>query len=284
MTSFRGAEHRSSLDFRFLRRRPDTHKGDYGHLLVIGGSVGMVGAPILCAEAALRSGAGLVSLAVPKAIYPITARKAPPELMVHSFSESLPALLKRVNVIALGPGLSRGPAQKTLVRRLLSRATQPLVIDADGIIPLKGLKKLPRPSGAGETVLTPHPGEMAKLLGIPIKEVQADRKGIALRTAKKLNAVVVLKGHRTAVASPAGRVYLNSTGNPGMATAGMGDVLTGAIAALIGQGADAFHAAVAGVYLHGLAGDLAAKKVGQVSLTAGDLLAHLPAAFQRVAR
>ena len=266
-----------------VHRRAESHKGDYGHVLVIGGAKGMTGAPILCAEAALRSGAGLVSLAAPKEVYPVIDRKAPPEIMVQPIS-ALPALLKRASVLAIGPGLGRGPAQKALVRRLLARSKQPMVIDADALLALKGLKGLPRPAGAGEVVLTPHPGEMAGLLGIPIKEVQADRKGIALRTAKKLNAVVVLKGHRTAVASPAGRVYLNSTGNPGMATAGMGDVLTGAIAALIGQGADAFHAAVAGVYLHGLAGDLAAKKVGQISLTAGDLLAHLPAAFQRVAR
>ena len=264
-----------------VHRRAESHKGDYGHLLVIGGAKGMTGAPILCAEAALRSGAGLVSLAAPKEVYPVIDRKAPPEIMVQPIS-ALPALLKRASVLAIGPGLGRGPAQKALVRRLLARSKQPMVIDADALLALKGLKGLPRPAGAGEVVLTPHPGEMAGLLGIPIKEVQSDRKRIALRTAKRLGAVVLLKGHRTVIASPSGRVVFNSTGNPGMATAGMGDVLTGVIAALIGQGADAFHAAVAGAYLHGLAGDLAAKKVGQVSLTAGDVLAHLPAAFRRV--
>ncbi len=271
---------KGSVPSFIVHRRPDSHKGDYGHVLVIGGAVGMTGAPILCAQAALRSGAGLVSLAVPKPVYPVVDRKAPPEIMVHPLSQALPALLERVNVIALGPGLGRGPAQKILVRRLLARARQPVVVDADGIVALKGLKKLPRPSRAGETVITPHPGEMALLLGTTVPRVQSDRKGIAARTAKRLGAVVVLKGHRTVVASPLGRVTVNSTGNPGMATAGMGDVLTGIIAALIGQGADAFHAAVAGVYLHGLAGDLAAKKVGQISLTAGDVLAELPAAFQ----
>ena len=264
-----------------VRRRPDSHKGDYGHVLVIGGAKGMTGAPILCAQGALRSGAGLVSLAAPEEVYPVIDRKAPPEIMVHPL-KSVPALVKRVSVIAVGPGLGRGSAQKRLVRRLLEKSTQPMVADADALFALKGLKKPKRSSRAGEMVITPHPGEMANLLGITAARVQSDRKGIAVATAKRLGAVVVLKGHRTVIASPSGRVVFNSTGNPGMATAGMGDVLTGVIAALIGQGADAFHAAVAGVYLHGVAGDLAAKKVGQVSLTAGDVLAHLPAAFQRV--
>jgi len=265
-----------------LVRRADTHKGDYGHVLVIGGSVGLTGAPILCGLAALRSGAGLVSLAVPQAVYRIIARKAEAELMVHPLPRALPALLKRADVIAIGPGLSRGPAQRALVRQLLARVRQPIVIDADGIIALKGLKKLKRSSGAGGIVLTPHPGEMANLLGIPIKEVQSDRKRIALQTAKRLNAVIVLKGHRTVAASPSGAVYINATGNPGMATGGTGDLLTGMIAAFIGQKMDPFTAAKAAVYLHGLTGDIAAKRIGQVSLLAGDLLASLPAAFRRI--
>ncbi len=273
-----------SKTWHLSRRRADSHKGDYGHVLVIGGARGMTGAPILCGQAALRSGAGLVSLVVPKDVYPVVDRKAPPEVMVHPLPGSLPALLKRASVLAVGPGLGRGSAQTRLVRRLLAKSTQPMVVDADGIFALKGFKKLKRSSRAGETVITPHPGEMANLLGIPIKEVQSDRKGITVATAKRLGAVVVLKGHHTVIASPSGRVVLNSTGNPGMATAGMGDVLTGVIAALIGQGADAFHAAVAGAYLHGLAGDLAAKKVGQVSLTAGDVLAALPEAFKQLSK
>ena len=286
-----------------MRRRLDSHKGDYGHVLVIGGAQGMTGAPILCAMAALRSGAGLVSLAAPEKVYPLIDRKAPPEIMVHPLPGALPSLLKKADVLAVGPGLGRGPAQKALVRRLLAQANQPLVIDADAIIALKGFKgqlkasssrkrgsdSCPR-SGRGQAfrgndsgplILTPHPGEMAGLLGISIKEVQAGRKEVALKTARRLGAVLLLKGHRTVIAGPDGRIRVNTTGNPGMATAGMGDVLTGLIAALIGQGLEAFDAAVAGAHLHGLAGDLAAKKVGQVSLTAGDVLAHLPAAFQR---
>ena len=265
-----------------VHRRADSHKGDYGHVLVIGGARGMTGAPILCAQAALRSGAGLVSLAVPKEVHPIVDKKAPPEMMVHPLPASLTMLLKRASVLAIGPGLGRGMSQTRLVRRLLAKSTQPAVIDADGISALKGLKKLKRSYRAGEIVITPHPGEMANLLGTTAARVQSYRKGIAVTTAKRLGTVVLLKGHRTVIASPSGRVVLNTTGNPGMATAGMGDVLTGVIAALIGQGADAFHAAVAGAYLHGLAGDLAAKKVGQVSLTSGDLLAVLPQAIRQV--
>lgn len=279
-TSLRGPKGRSNLDFRFLRRRSGTHKGDYGHVLVVGGSVGFTGAPVLCAEAALRSGAGLVSLVVPKRVYPIVARKAPAEIMVHPLPAPAP-LYRKADVIALGPGLSRKPAARALVRRLLACTTQPMVIDADGIMALKGIRTLRRPAGV---VLTPHPGEMALLLGTTVKSVQANRKSIAVKTAQQLGAVVVLKGHRTVIASPKGKAAVNTTGNPGMATGGTGDVLTGVIAALIGQGLDPFAAAKAGVYLHGLAGDLAARRVGQVSLTAGDVLKELPNAFQRAVK
>lgn len=262
-----------------LNRRPNTHKGDYGHVLVIGGAEGMTGAPILCGTAALRSGAGLVSLAVPAVVHPVVDRKAPPELMVRPMPKALPALLEKADVLAVGPGMGRGLAQKALVRRLLAKVKQPMVVDADAIIALKGLKKPAKPAEEWKLVLTPHPGEMAGLLGTSIKEVQADRKQTALTAAKKLGAVVVLKGHHTVTASPSGRVRVNETGNPGMATAGMGDVLAGVIAALIGQGLGLFDAAAAGVHVHGLAGDLAAKKVGQVSLTASDVLVALPQAF-----
>lgn len=282
-----------------LRRRTDTHKGDYGHVLVIGGSVGMAGAPILAGHAALRSGAGLVTLAVPGSIYAIAARKAPPELMVHplphrsgtfraSSIQALRPLIAKADVLAVGPGLSQRSEARSFARRLISAVGLPIVLDADGLNAFAGAarKKLAAraKSGASRTplVITPHPGEMARLLGTTTARVQRDRTGIAAKAAKELKAVVVLKGHRTVVADPSGRRYVNSTGNPGMATAGVGDVLTGVIAALIGQGLDPFAAARAGVYLHGLAGDLAARKVGQVSLTAGDLLAALPAAFKRL--
>ena len=270
---------RGPVSSSIVHRRPDSHKGDYGHLLVIGGAVGMTGAPVLCAEAALRSGAGLVSLAVPRVIYPIVARKAPAEIMVHPFSH-LSDLLKRSDVIAIGPGLSQSPPARRLARRLVAIAKVPLVLDADGINAFAGPSRVLLRKAKGPVVITPHPGEMARLLGITAAAVQKDRTGVAKKSAKQLGVTVVLKGHRTVVASPLGKVYINRTGNPGMATGGAGDVLTGVIAALIGQGCEPFTAAKAGVYLHGLAGDSAAQKVGQVSLTAGDLLDHLPAAFR----
>ena len=266
-------------------------------MLVVGGSTGMAGAPILAGYAALRSGAGLVSLAVPGSIYPIVARKAPPELMVHplphcsgtfrsSSIRGLRPLLAKADVLALGPGLSQRPEARAFARRLIGAADLPIVLDADGLNAFAGpaRKKLAARAKQQPLVITPHPGEMARLLGISTAKVQRDRAGIAAKAAKELKAVVVLKGHRTVVADPSGRRYVNSTGNPGMATAGAGDALTGVIAALIGQGLPAFEAARAGVYLHGLAGDLAARKVGQVSLTAGDLLASLPSAFRAAAQ
>ncbi len=276
-----------------LVRRPDTHKGDYGHILVIGGSIGLTGAPCLCAQAALRAGAGLVTLGVPESIYFIVASKLS-EVMVHPLSETpqgtlsgsalsaLMPLIDQADGIALGPGLSQHPATLEAVRRILVRVKVPTVLDADGIAALRGgrsgLWKRPK----GPVVITPHPGEMAQLLGISVESVQRNRRRIVLQAAKALRLVVALKGHRTVVASATGKVYINRTGNPGMATAGMGDVLTGVIAALIGQGLDPFTAATAGVYVHGLAGDLAARRVGQVSLIASDLLEAIPDAFRKI--
>ena len=276
-----------------FKRKADSHKGSYGHLLVIAGSRGMTGAPVLSAESALRSGAGLVSLAVPETVYPVIARKVSSEIMVHPLPDtgrgilsgaslkSAGPLLKRATVLAVGPGLSQASGAQRLVRLLLSTAAQPVVLDADGVVALAGSKKIKRPQGAGPLILTPHPGEMGKLLGLSAGAIQKQRQEAAVGVARTLGAVVLLKGHQTVVASAAGKVYLNETGNPGMASAGMGDVLTGLIAALVGQGCEPFTAAKAGAYLHGLAGDIAVKKVGQISLTAGDVLDALPAAFRQ---
>ena len=252
-------------------------------MLVVGGSVGMAGAPVLTAHAALRSGAGLVTLAVPSSIYPIVARKTPPEIMVQPFTALAP-LLRKADVLALGPGLSQRPEARSFARQLIGAVDLPIVLDADGLNAFAGPARKKLIKRKGQLVLTPHPGEMARLLGISAAAVQRDRAATAVKAARELKAVVVLKGHRTVVADPSGRRYVNTTGNPGMATAGSGDVLTGVIAALIGQGIPAFAAARAGVYLHGLAGDLAASKVGQVSLTAADILAALPSAFKRCVR
>lgn len=254
----------------------------------------MSGAPLLCAQAALRTGAGLVTLAVPRAIYPIVARRVA-EIMVYPLPDgargvltpsALPKirlLLERADLLALGPGLSRGASTLALARGLLRQTQQPIVLDADGIDALKGPKPIRRSAQRDSLVITPHPGEMARLLGKTPSWIQRHRKEVALKTAHSLGAVVVLKGHRTVIASPSGKVRINSTGNPGMATAGMGDLLTGMIAAMIGQHLEPFEAAVAGVYLHGLAGDLAARRVGQVSLIASDLLQAIPDAIRRAA-
>ncbi len=278
-----------------LKRRPDTHKGDYGHVLVVGGSIGFTGAPVLAAQAALRSGAGLVSLAVPESVYFIVASQLI-EVMVHPLPESpsgtlsvnglatLYPLILKSDVIALGPGLSQSPFARKGVHRILTTVDLPIVLDADGINAVSGKDRVVLTKAKGPVVITPHPGEMGRLLGVTTDQVQRDRSRIAEKAAKELKVVVVLKGHRTVVASPTGRTYVNSTGNPGMATAGMGDLLTGMIAALIGQGLEPFTAAKAGAYLHGLAGDLAARRIGQVSLTAGDVLASIPDAFRKVAR
>jgi NAD(P)H-hydrate epimerase len=278
-----------------LKRRPDTSKGDYGHVLAIGGAIGMTGAPVMAAQAALRSGAGLVTVGVPEAIYFIVASKLT-EAMVHPLSATpkgslstsalpfLMPLIDKADCIALGPGLSRDPFTAHAVQQLVAKVDLPIVLDADGVNAFAGADRRKISKAKGPIVITPHSGEMARLLGISVDAVQRSRSHIAKKTAKELKAVVVLKGHRTVVAHPSGGLYVNQTGNPGMATAGMGDLLTGMIAALIGQGCDPFEAAKAGVYLHGLAGDLAARRIGQISLTAGDVLNAIPDAFRRSAR
>ncbi len=275
-----------------LVRRPDTHKGDYGHVLIVGGSVGFSGAPVLASLAALRSGAGLVSLAVPETIYFIAASKLT-EVMVYPLAEtpkgaisvaslnSLRSLLLKADCLAVGPGLSRQPAALAAARKILTSVDLPMVLDADGIAAIAGRHRSSLRKSRGPVVITPHPGEMALLLGVSVDSIQRRRVQVAVKTAKEQRVVVVLKGHKTVVAAPSGRIYINMTGNPGMATAGMGDLLTGMIASFIGQGCDPFSAAKAAVYLHGLAGDIAARRVGQTSLIASDLLESLTEAFKK---
>lgn len=275
-------------------RRPGTHKGTYGHALIAAGGPGRAGAVILAAQGAVRSGAGLVTAAVPEPI-----RETVDGGSVESMTLGLPAdaagelaagavepLLAAAegkDVLALGPGLGQGEATAAAIRQVVLACRLPLVLDADGVNAFAGrhreLADRPAP-----TVLTPHPGEMARLLGTTTAEVQADRLATARRAAAECRAVVVLKGHLTVVAAPEAGVYINSSGNPGMATGGSGDVLTGMIAGLLAQGQGAAAAAIAAVYLHGLAGDGAAERSGEVALAAGDVLAELPAALRRLAR
>lgn len=301
-------------------RAADAHKGTFGRVLVVGGSVGMAGAPALAGLAALRSGAGLVTIAVPESVQPSVAIMCPcattiPLPETRDGRIDPPAAERKLkclglldvppdgappDVVAIGPGVGRGPAKYgTQFWHLIDairRLGVPAVIDADALnlAPQGGREgaKGWRHLGHARTVITPHPGELARLLETSTDQIQADREGHAVRTAQAMQTnsgpdgsppVVVLKGAATIV-TDGELVYTNNSGNPGMATGGSGDVLTGAIAALIGQGMTPFDAAVAGVYFHGLAGDLAAKKLGQVSMIAMDIIEALPAAFQRKPR
>jgi ADP-dependent NAD(P)H-hydrate dehydratase len=273
-----------------LAPRPaDSHKGNFGRVLVVAGSRGMSGAAILCATAALRGGAGLVRVAVAEGILPIVAAGNPCYMtapfphdgqgrLAAAGEAGLVALAGQSDVVAAGPGLGRSPDVTALVGALVERTPGPLVLDADGLNALAGhaevLRKRPAP-----TVLTPHPAEFVRLAGGDVPTVQAHRQEVASRFAAEHGVVVVLKGHNTVV-TDGRQVYVNTTGNPGMATGGTGDVLTGLVAALLGQHLAPFAAAVLGVYLHGRAGDLARDAVGEVSLIATDLLHYLPAALR----
>ena len=272
-------------------RPPQTHKGDVGHVFVIAGSAGFTGAASLCSLGALRTGAGLVTLGIPESLNDIMAVKLTevmttpfPETKARSFSlQALPKLvqtIERMDALAVGPGLSQEPQTKQLVRQLLPRIAKPCVVDADGLNALAEdihvLKRVPTPM-----ILTPHPGEMARLITLSAHDVQRDRERMAKEFAIRYGMVVVLKGHRTVVANVDGELYLNETGNPGMASGGCGDVLTGIIAGLLGQRLSLFDAARLGVHLHGLAGDLAAAERGQVGLIASDLLDTIPLAIRQ---
>jgi NAD(P)H-hydrate epimerase len=274
---------------KLAARAPDSNKGTFGRVLVVAGSRGMSGAAVLCASAALRSGAGLVYLAVPHEVLPIVATANPCYLtaplpqdeqgrLAPAAEGALLELTRGKDVIAFGPGLGRSQGVTTLLFAVLSQVQTGLVIDADG------LNALEQQTGrldnrSGPCVLTPHPGEFARLLGTGVDAVQAQRRELAVRFAADHGVVLVLKGHGTIV-TDGRRVYQNATGNPGMATGGTGDVLTGLIAALLGQGLEPFAAAQLGVYLHGLAGDLARDDLGEVSLIASDLLVYLPRVFR----
>ncbi len=263
-------------DIVLPERRRSAHKGDFGHLLIIGGSEGYTGAPVICAHAAARAGAGLVTLAVPKEIYPIVASNCPPEVMPRPLTfEQLPP---GFDAVAIGPGLGQKPEVQKLVWKYLSSSPAPMVVDADALNAVAtspaALKKLP-----AAMVLTPHPGEMGRLVGKSAKEVQANRWEIAKQFAQDYGVVLVLKGAGTVVTdgsgsprSERGKLWINSTGNPGMAKGGMGDALTGIIGALLAQGLSPLEAAKAGVFLHGRAGDVAAERCGAASMLATDLI------------
>ncbi len=257
------------------RRKSDSNKGDYGKLLVVAGSEGMLGAAVLASRGALRVGTGLVYLNLPPKMKELS-NLATPEVIISNDTAG------RYDAVAIGPGLGD---RRRIVPGLLARFSRQkyagtIVIDADGLNALAGRTGSLENYGLN-LILTPHPGEMARLLNKSVKDIQKIRDKIALHAARSFNCVIVLKGHRTVVASPEGKIYANRTGNPGMATAGVGDVLTGVIAGLAAQGLSAWDAATAGVFLHGLAGDLAARDKGQYGMIASDLIEQIPYAIQK---
>ena len=268
---------------------PCDHKGSRGRVAIVAGSAGMAGSATLASRAALRGGAGMVMLGSPAGLMDaLTARHT--EVMLRSLPETsegtlslaaepgIESLLSWADVLAVGPGLTRRDETSALVRRVVSNAETPVVIDADGVNAFSG-RGGDLAGVRAEVVMTPHVFELSRLIGVPFEEIEADRVAAARRTARSLQVTLVLKGADTLVASPCGQVSVNPTGNPGMATAGSGDVLTGIVAALLGQGLGAWDAARLGVYLHGLAGDLGVEAMGPHSLVAGDLIDHLPGAF-----
>ena len=276
-----------------LPRARDANKGSYGHVLVIGGSLGKAGAAAMVGFSALRAGAGLSTVATPKCVLP-TVAAFHPELMTEPLAETehgtislravghnLDALLDRTT-LAIGPGISRNSETATFVRTIVTRGDKSLVVDADALNAFEGAAD--QLNGRGRTVvITPHPGEMARLTGMSIPEVQANRLEVARNFARDHELIVVLKGHRTLVAAPNGEVWVNPTGNPGMATGGTGDILTGMVAGLIAQHPQhALEATALAVYLHGLAGDLASESVGENCMVATDLLRFLPHAFAEI--
>lgn len=277
---------KSMLKDYFKPRRRETHKGSYGHVLVMGGSTGMSGAPLMSSWAALRSGAGLVTTAVPECIL-AQIDAAVPEIMSRGLpftktgaiaAAALPAieeLLRSATVACIGPGMSLYDEGPAVVAAVLKKAPIPLLVDADGLNALNGntdiLKERSYP-----TVITPHPGEMGRLLGLSVPEIQSNRLEISRQFAIEWGVTVVLKGNQTVVASPSGQLYINPVGNPGMATAGSGDVLSGIITGLMAQGMNTDQAAWIGVNLHGQAGDEAALQTGERALLATDIINALP--------
>lgn len=274
------------------RRIGSEHKGNFGRVLVIAGSRGMSGAAVMSAQAAARSGAGLVTLGVPAGIHDIAETKLT-EVMTFPLPQnergtlSIAALAEimdraaNCDVLALGPGLGASDEIAELVKEILLNIKIPCVLDADGLNVLAGRTELLK-AVQPDLVLTPHPGEMSRLTGRTTEQIQNDRLGITAAKAAQWGSVTVLKGAGTVVAGPDGTLFINNTGNPGMAAGGSGDVLTGIIAGLLAQGMPALQAAAAGVYLHGLAGDAAALDKGMAGLLAGDILEQLPAVLKTI--
>ncbi len=281
------------LPTQLLRRKPNSHKGDFGHIFILAGSAGFCGAAILSARAALRGGAGLVTLGIPQSLHNVFAGrivegmiKLLPEtkdktLSIEAYHEIMKFIKNKANVLVIGPGLSQNKSTRELIRKIIKNCPKPLVIDADGLNALaKRLDILHNKNQKRTIVLTPHPKEMSRLTGISVAKIKKNRKTIAKRVAVEYNSTIALKGHKTIVADNK-NIYINKTGNPGMATAGSGDVLSGLVGAFLAQGLSAFNATKCAVYIHGKAGDIAAKAKTQLSLIASDIVDSIPAAIKK---
>ena len=271
-----GTLERGTIPRPIPRRDPDTHKGTYGRLLLVAGSDGMPGAAILAARGALRAGAGLIYAAIPSSIAASLGAAVPEAVQVWARESWSPPADLDPTAAAVGPGLTRDRRARSLVEFCLARFDRPVVVDADALNIVSETPDLTR-AHRPDRIWTPHPGEFERLTGERPRG-DAQRAEAAARFVRRFGGVLVLKGHRTVVADGS-HLYVNTTGNPGMATAGAGDVLTGILGALLAQGLPPFDAASLGVYLHGLAGDLAASRLGETSLIASDIVEHLPAAI-----
>ena len=272
------------------KRRIDSHKGSYGRVGVIGGSTGFTGAPYLSSLSAMRTGSGYVYTLVPASLQTIMSIKLTEAIVRpiedketgHFIMESLQDVLmyiKDMDAIAIGPGMGVDGDRTYLVKEIIKNAEIPMVMDADAINCIADNTEILN-NHHSNIVITPHPGELARFLDIPVEVLQEKRVFYSELIAKKYNVVVVLKGHRTVVASPKLGIYINETGNPGMATAGSGDILTGMIASLLGQGLKTFDAAKLGVHLHGMAGDIARDNLGEYGMIAGDIAENIPLAIK----
>ncbi len=270
-----------------LRCNPNAHKNQFGHVLILAGSGRMLGAAALCGLAAMRTGAGLVTVGIPKSLNKTLQAKISNVIMTLPLPETFGCAIaakayseikrsfSKYQAVAIGPGMGQEAGTQKFALNVIRECSLPVVVDADALnILALHLKILSQ--AQGPRILTPHPGEMARLTGISRDAVEKDRLSVTRDFARKHNCVVLLKGHNTCVVAPEGRAYINKTGNSGMATAGSGDVLTGMIAAILGQGFEPFEAAATGCRLHGLAGDEAARRVGKVSLIATDIIESLP--------
>lgn len=281
------------LPRQLLHRKIDSHKGDFGHILILAGSANFIGAAVLCAHAAIRCGAGLVTIGIPKGLNEVLLKIKPQEVMTLPLPQTkkktlgvtaykdIKKFMAKADILAIGPGLSQNKSTQKLIKKVIKTAGKPMVIDADALNALSKDLDLLKNAASAIKIVTPHSAEMMRLTGIDVKSINKNRLNIAKSFAKNYNVTVVLKGKDTVVASQGKTPYINKTGNPGMSTAGSGDVLTGIIASFLSQGLSAFDASKYGAFIHGLAADIAASKKTQMGMISSDIIDNIPAAIKK---